>query len=99
MHVDCIHSDQSDAARAAAIANFRSGATWVLIATDLLGRGMDFPGVNTVVNYDCPSSTTEYVHRVGRTGRAGRHGARAGWDRGRWGGSWNAPGFTPFWRS
>ncbi|KAL6782633.1 hypothetical protein ACKKBG_A07535 [Auxenochlorella protothecoides x Auxenochlorella symbiontica] len=75
VHVDCIHSDQSDAARGAAIASFRRGSTWVLIATDLLGRGMDFPGVNTVVNYDCPRSTTDYVHRVGRTGRAGRAGS------------------------
>ena len=49
-----IHSDLSPAARAAAINKFRIGETWVLIATDLLGRGLDFLGLNTVVNYDFP---------------------------------------------
>lgn len=47
----------------------------VLIATDLMARGMDFVGVNTVVNYDFPGSPTQYVHRIGRSGRAGRTGA------------------------
>ena len=56
------------------------GRTWVLVATDLIGRGMDFLGVNTVVNFDFPNSTTDYIHRVGRTGRAGRSG---GWLGGR----------------
>jgi ATP-dependent RNA helicase DDX52/ROK1 len=74
VHIDCIHSDQPQAARVAAIDNFRLGKTWILIATDLLGRGMDFAGVNTVVNYDFPHNTTDYVHRIGRTGRAGRKG-------------------------
>ena len=49
-----IHSDLSHAARVAAINKFRIGETWVLIATDLLGRGLDFLGLNTVVNYDFP---------------------------------------------
>lgn len=74
VHVDCIHSDQSGAARTAAVNNFRTGDTWVLIATDLVGRGMDFLGVNLVVNFDFPKSTMDYIHRVGRTGRAGRAG-------------------------
>ena len=38
---------------------------WVLICTDLLGRGIDFKGVNMVVNYDCPTSTISYIHRIG----------------------------------
>ena len=47
---------------------------WVLICTDLMGRGIDFRGVNMVVNYDFPTSAISYIHRVGRTGRAGREG-------------------------
>eukprot|EP01026_Neomeris_dumetosa_P037434 TRINITY_DN3030_c0_g1_i5.p1 TRINITY_DN3030_c0_g1~~TRINITY_DN3030_c0_g1_i5.p1 ORF type:complete len:534 (-),score=101.65 TRINITY_DN3030_c0_g1_i5:187-1554(-) len=74
VHVDCIHSDQSQGAREIAVDKFRSGGTWVMIATELLGRGMDFVGINTVINYDFPRSTLEYVHRIGRTGRAGREG-------------------------
>ena len=57
---------------------FRAGSAWVLIATDLLGRGMDFLGVTTVLNYDFPASTHDYVHRVGRTGRAGLPGGPPG---------------------
>ena len=54
INVDVIHSDLSHSARTAAINRFRTGETWVLIATDLLGRGLDFLGLNTVVNYDFP---------------------------------------------
>ena len=72
--MDVIHAEQTDAVRESAINNFRAGLTWLLIATDLVGRGMDFLGVTTVVNYDFPMSTHDYVHRVGRTGRAGRPG-------------------------
>ncbi|GLI66727.1 hypothetical protein VaNZ11_010667 [Volvox africanus] len=74
IHVDSITAGQPLSARNAAVENFRAGHTWVLIATDLIGRGMDFIGVNTVVNYDFPRSTADYVHRIGRTGRAGRTG-------------------------
>ena len=63
VHVDSIHADQSQAARAAAITSFRKGSTWVLVATDLMARGMDFLGVQTVVNYDFPNTKTDYVHR------------------------------------
>lgn len=87
--MDSIHADQPVAQRAAAVDNFRAGRTWVLIATDLLGalclpmhnhhlaqpgRGVDVLGINTVVNYDMPSSRTDYIHRIGRTGRGGRRG-------------------------
>ena len=74
VHADMIHSSQPQSLRNAAVDKFRSGATWLLIATDLVGRGMDFLGVHTVINYDFPQSTTDYIHRVGRTGRAGRSG-------------------------
>jgi ATP-dependent RNA helicase DDX52/ROK1 len=52
--------------RDAAVEKFREGKTWVLIATDLLGRGMDFKGVNVVINYDFPHTSASYIHRVGR---------------------------------
>jgi ATP-dependent RNA helicase DDX52/ROK1 len=72
-----LHSDLSDLKRSEIMARFRKGQVWVLITTDLLSRGVDFRGVNGVVNYDIPTSSAAYVHRVGRTGRAGREGGRA----------------------
>lgn len=45
--------------------NFRAEKTWVLIATDVISRGMDFKGVNCVINYDFPESATAYIHRIG----------------------------------
>ncbi|KAG4177719.1 hypothetical protein ERO13_A11G324900v2 [Gossypium hirsutum] len=54
--------------------DFRAGKTWVLIATDVIARGMDFKGVNCVINYDFPDSAAAYIHRIGRSGRAGRTG-------------------------
>ena len=72
-----LHSDLSDTARDRVMKRFRTGQVWVLITTDLLSRGIDFRGVNGVVNYDVPTSSAAYVHRVGRTGRAGREGGVA----------------------
>ena len=74
VHVDSLHASQSHAAREKAVEKFRDGSTWVLIATDLVARGLDFAGVETVINLDFPNSTIDYVHRVGRTGRAGSQG-------------------------
>ncbi|XP_063900526.1 DEAD box protein 52 homolog, partial [Zophobas morio] len=74
INVDAIHSERTQAQRDSVIRKFRSGDIWVLIATDVLGRGMDFKGVNVVINYDFPTSTANYIHRIGRTGRAGRAG-------------------------
>jgi ATP-dependent RNA helicase DDX52/ROK1 len=54
--------------------SFRQGKIWVLICTELLSRGIDFKGVNLVINYDFPTSGISYVHRIGRSGRAGRLG-------------------------
>lgn len=73
--VDAIHADRSGAARSSAIARFRAGRLPVLIATDVLARGLDFRAVETVINYDMPTNAANYVHRIGRTGRAGRLGA------------------------
>ena len=74
LNVDVLHADRSQAQRDATVQKFRAGKVWVLIATELVARGMDFKGVSLVINYDFPQSTTSYVHRIGRTGRAGRRG-------------------------
>ncbi|XP_064391841.1 probable ATP-dependent RNA helicase DDX52 [Halichondria panicea] len=74
LNVDVIHSERTQAQRDNVVKAFRAGKIWVLICTDLLGRGIDFKGVNIVVNYDCPPSAISYIHRIGRTGRAGREG-------------------------
>ena len=47
------------------IEKFRSGQIWVLVCTDLMGRGVDFKGVNLVINYDFPQSVVSYIHRIG----------------------------------
>ena len=72
-----LHADLSSSARDAIMTRFRQGEIWVLITTDLLARGVDFRGLNGVVNFDAPTSAAGYVHRVGRTGRAGREGGVA----------------------
>ena len=72
-----LHADLSGPARSAIMADFRRGDVWVLITTDLLSRGVDFRGLNGVVNYDIPNTSVSYVHRVGRTGRQGREGGIA----------------------
>eukprot|EP00940_MAST-03C_sp_MAST-3C-sp2_P002721 g2721.t1 len=74
LNIDTLHADRTALQRDAAVQGFRSGRIWVLIATDILGRGIDFKGIKTVINYDFPQSATSYVHRIGRTGRAGRVG-------------------------
>ncbi|KAF2839242.1 P-loop containing nucleoside triphosphate hydrolase protein [Patellaria atrata CBS 101060] len=72
-----LHSNLSDSQRADIMARFRRAELWILVTTDLLARGVDFRGVNGVVNFDVPTSAAAYVHRVGRTGRAGREGGVA----------------------
>ncbi|EDO37347.1 predicted protein, partial [Nematostella vectensis] len=74
INVDVIHSDRTQAQRDNIVKSFRTGKIWVLIATELMGRGIDFKGVNLVINYDFPTSAVAYIHRIGRTGRAGRTG-------------------------
>ncbi|KAL5059958.1 hypothetical protein RYX36_031562 [Vicia faba] len=74
IRVDVIHSDLSQEERENAVDNFRACKTWVLIATDVVARGMDFKGINCVINYDFPDSASAYIHRIGRSGRAGRSG-------------------------
>ena len=72
--VDSIHSQRSQSERETIIKRFREGSIWFLITTDLLARGLDFPEVSNVINYDYPEDTASYIHRIGRTGRAGRFG-------------------------
>lgn len=74
INVDVIHAERTQEQRDAVIRQFRSGEIWVLICTDLMARGIDFKGVNMVINYDLPQSAVSYIHRIGRTGRAGRRG-------------------------
>ncbi|KAJ1796270.1 RNA-dependent ATPase rok1 [Coemansia sp. RSA 2399] len=74
INVDVIHSERTQTQRNRIIQKFRSGDLWVLICTELMARGIDFKGVNLVINYDFPQSTQSYIHRIGRTGRAGRPG-------------------------
>ena len=71
---ESIHSDKSQGARRRALENFRRGKTSILVATDVLARGIDVPDIEYVVNYDLPESPEDYVHRIGRTGRAGETG-------------------------
>uniref|UniRef100_A0A8C9R2E5 Probable ATP-dependent RNA helicase DDX52 n=1 Tax=Scleropages formosus TaxID=113540 RepID=A0A8C9R2E5_SCLFO len=74
INVDVIHADRTQQQRDNVVSSFRSGKIWVLICTALLARGIDFKGINLVINYDFPTSAVEYIHRIGRTGRAGHKG-------------------------
>ena len=67
--VDCIHGDMQQSARDRVMRSFRSGDVRVLIATDVVGRGIDVTSVSHIINYDIPEFCDDYVHRVGRTGR------------------------------
>ncbi len=68
---EAIHSDRSQNQRKRALDNFAAGTTDILVATDVLARGIDVDEVSYVVNYDIPVQAEDYVHRIGRTGRAG----------------------------
>lgn len=65
-----IHSKKSQGARTEALSLFKSGKLNVLVATDLLARGIDIEYLPCVINYELPRSPKEYIHRIGRTGRA-----------------------------
>lgn len=72
--VEYVTAEKAKGEREAVIQRFQRGEIWALVATDLIARGIDFKGVNLVVNYDFPNSMLTYIHRVGRTGRADRTG-------------------------
>jgi superfamily II DNA/RNA helicase len=69
-----LSGELSQGARTKALADFKAARVKVLIATDVAARGIDIAQLAAVVNYDLPRSTTDYVHRIGRTGRAGESG-------------------------
>ena len=69
---DAIHGDKNQQQRTEALDNFKSGATRVLVATDVAARGLDVDDLPYVVNYELPGTPEDYVHRIGRTGRAGK---------------------------
>jgi len=72
--VDTIHGDLNQSARDRVMRAFREGKVRVLVATDVVGRGIDVSGISHIINYDIPQFADDYVHRVGRTGRMGREG-------------------------
>lgn len=69
-----IHSRMSQSARTRTTEEFKSSSSGILFASDVVGRGMDFPNITLVVQVGLPSSGDQYVHRVGRTARAGKDG-------------------------
>ena len=72
--VSSIHGDLKQIERDNVMRDFRSGATRVLITTDLLARGIDVYQVSLVINYELPREKETYIHRIGRSGRFGRKG-------------------------
>ncbi len=72
--VDVIHGDLQQSGRDRVMKAFRAGTVRLLVATDVVGRGIDVTGISHIINYDMPQSSDDYVHRVGRTGRMGREG-------------------------
>jgi ATP-dependent RNA helicase RhlE len=71
---DAIHGNKSQGARQAALGGFRDGRVRVLVATDIMARGIDVPDISHVINFELPEVAESYVHRIGRTARAGRGG-------------------------
>jgi len=69
-----IHSDLEQQMREQVLLNFRSGKTAIIIATDVISRGIDIEDIDLVINYDVPNDGEDYVHRIGRTARAATDG-------------------------
>ena len=74
LSVEVMHADRPQRARDKALERFREGKVQLLVATDVMSRGIDVSGIDAVVNYDVPMDPEDYVHRIGRTGRAGATG-------------------------
>lgn len=69
-----LNGDMNQAQRERTVDQIKSGKSSILVATDVVARGLDIPRISTVINYDLPGDNEAYVHRIGRTGRAGREG-------------------------
>ncbi|KAF8844530.1 DEAD-domain-containing protein [Paxillus ammoniavirescens] len=69
-----LHGQLSQSQRLGALNKFKTGGRKVLVATDIASRGLDIPSVDVVINFDIPTHSKDYIHRVGRTARAGRAG-------------------------
>jgi len=65
-----LHSDRTQSQRMRALEGFKQGRFRVMVATDIVARGIDVDGISHVINYDTPTSAEDYIHRIGRTGRA-----------------------------
>jgi ATP-dependent RNA helicase RhlE len=74
IRADAIHSNKSQNRRQRSLADFHNGRIRVLVATDVVARGIDVENISHVINYELPNDTESYVHRVGRTARAGASG-------------------------
>jgi ATP-dependent RNA helicase RhlE len=75
LNIDEIHSDLEQAKREDVLSKFTSGRIPILVATDILSRGIDIDTIDVVINYDVPGDGEDYVHRIGRTARAEAEGA------------------------
>lgn len=73
-NVMAIHGDKTQAQRNKALAQFKEDKVNILLATDVVARGIDIDDVSHVINYDLPQTHEDYIHRIGRTGRAGKIG-------------------------
>jgi len=67
---DAIHGNKSQSQRQRALRDFKENKVNILVATDVVARGIDIPNVSHVINYDLPETYEDYIHRIGRTGRA-----------------------------
>ncbi|MBO4735446.1 MAG: DEAD/DEAH box helicase, partial [Paludibacteraceae bacterium] len=72
--VGAMHSDLDQAFRDEVMLDYKSGKINVIVATDILSRGIDIEGIDMVINYDVPHDAEDYIHRIGRTARANRQG-------------------------
>ena len=73
-NIDLINGNKNQNERKKTYENFYNNKFNILIATDIIGRGIDFPNVDLIINYDIPNSKEDYIHRIGRSGRMGNIG-------------------------